>query len=69
MCIRDSIISEHPPYPRMADMETLPQISPQAALNLVRNMAEGLLTLHRLSLIHICHASAILFPGSCMSRL
>ena len=36
------IISEHPPYPRMADMETLPQISPQAALNLVRNMAEGL---------------------------
>ena len=46
------IISEHPPYPRMADMETLPQISPQAALNLVRNMAEGLLTLHRKNIFH-----------------
>lgn len=46
------IISEHPPYPRMADMENLPQISPQAALNLVRNMAEGLLTLHRKNIFH-----------------
>ena len=36
----------------MADMETLPQISPQAALNLVRNMAEGLLTLHRKNIFH-----------------
>ena len=46
------IISEHSPYPRLADMETLPQISPQAALNLVRNMAEGLLTLHRKNIFH-----------------
>ena len=46
------IISEHSPYPRLADLETLPQISPQAALNLVRNMAEGLLTLHRKNIFH-----------------
>ncbi len=46
------IISEHSPYPRLADMATLPKISPQAALNLVRNMAEGLLTLHRKNIFH-----------------
>ena len=46
------ILSEHSPYPRLADLETLPQISPQAALNLVRNMAEGLLTLHRKNIFH-----------------
>lgn len=46
------IISEHSPYPRLADMEDLPRISPQAALNLVRNMAEGMLTLHRKGVFH-----------------
>lgn len=46
------IISEHSPYPRLADMATLPLIPPQAALNLVRNMAEGLLTLHRKNIFH-----------------
>ena len=46
------IISEHPPYPRLADMEALPPIPPQTALNLVRNMAEGLLTLHRKGIFH-----------------
>lgn len=46
------IISEHSPYPRLADMDPLPQISPPAALNLVRNMAEGLLTLHRKGIFH-----------------
>lgn len=46
------IISEHSPYPRLADLEQLPQIPPQAALNLVRNMAEGLLTLHRKGIFH-----------------
>lgn len=46
------IISEHSPYPRLADLEQLPQLSPQAALNLVRNMAEGLLTLHRKGIFH-----------------
>ena len=46
------IISEHSPYPRLADMETLPVIAPQTALNLVRNMAEGLLTLHRKGIFH-----------------
>lgn len=46
------IISEHSPYPRLADLEEIPQLSPQAALNLVRNMAEGLLTLHRKSIFH-----------------
>lgn len=46
------IISEHAPYPRLADMEAVPQIPPQAALNMVRNMAEGLLTLHRKGIFH-----------------
>lgn len=46
------IISEHSPYPRLADLENIPPISPQAALNLVRNMAEGLLTLHRKNIFH-----------------
>lgn len=46
------IISEHSPYPRLADLDQLPQIPPQAALNLVRNMAEGLLTLHRKGIFH-----------------
>lgn len=46
------IISEHSPYPRLADLEELPQIPPQAALNLVRNMAEGLLTMHRKGIFH-----------------
>lgn len=46
------IISEHSPYPRLADLEQLPQIPSQAALNLVRNMAEGLLTLHRKGIFH-----------------
>lgn len=46
------IISEHSAYPRLADLAPLPRISPQAALNLVRNMAEGLLTLHRKNIFH-----------------
>lgn len=46
------IISEHSPYPRLANLEQLPQISPQGALNLVRNMAEGMLTLHRKGIFH-----------------
>lgn len=46
------IISEHSPYPRLADLEAIPPMKPQAALNLVRNMAEGLLTLHRKNVFH-----------------
>ncbi len=46
------IISEHSAYPRLADLAPLPKISPQTALNLVRNMAEGLLTLHRKNIFH-----------------
>jgi len=46
------IISEQSAYPRLADLAPLPKISPQAALNLVRNMAEGLLTLHRKNIFH-----------------
>lgn len=46
------IISEHSPYPRLADMETLPVIASRTALNLVRNMAEGVLTLHRKGIFH-----------------
>ena len=46
------IISAHSPYPRLADMEKIPQIKPQAALTIVRNLAAGLLTLHRKGIFH-----------------
>lgn len=46
------IISAQSPYPRLADMEKLPSIPPRKALELVRNMAEGLLMLHRKGVFH-----------------
>lgn len=46
------IISERPPYPRLADLQKIPLIAPQKALNLIRDMAEGLLTLHRKNIFH-----------------
>lgn len=46
------IISEQPSTPRLADLDPLPVLTPLTALTAVRNLAEGLVPLHRKGVFH-----------------
>lgn len=65
------IISEHSPYPRLEHTDPLPQVTPQIALNVVRNMAEGLLSLHRKGVFHggITPKLIVLSPNGNIAQL